>query len=103
MHDWERENRNADKHFEKLMEQLKWRKCPVCSMPSERKSGSCYFLQCRSEKCRKRTYWCYVCGLQLPLEEHYKHYPEGPYKPKCLTPESHRIPLGHDQPARKSE
>merc|ERR1719386_550802 len=70
-----------------------WRRCPACSAPSERESG-CNFMQCRSEICRKRTYWCYVCGLQLKKEDHYSHYPRGPYEDECHTPEKDRLPAG---------
>merc|ERR1712039_498790 len=90
---WLAENSNADKHFEELMAQEQWKRCPVCSAPSERESG-CNFMQCRSDRCRKRTYWCYVCGKQFPKEMHYTHYPRGPYEDECYTPVEERLELG---------
>eukprot|EP00927_Polykrikos_kofoidii_P000888 TRINITY_DN10333_c0_g1_i1.p1 TRINITY_DN10333_c0_g1~~TRINITY_DN10333_c0_g1_i1.p1 ORF type:complete len:1103 (-),score=194.28 TRINITY_DN10333_c0_g1_i1:147-3344(-) len=87
---WQNENDNVDTAFQELMEREQWRRCPVCSAPSERESG-CNFMQCRSEKCRKRTYWCYICGLQKVRDDHYKHYPKGPYEDECHTPMEERV------------
>jgi len=75
----------ADQRFEQMMVEQGWKPCPVCGMPTERDSG-CNFMQCRSGTCRKRTYWCYICGLQMGKENHYKHYPQGPYDNDCNTP-----------------
>eukprot|EP00434_Breviolum_minutum_P012477 symbB.v1.2.010992.t1/scaffold725.1/size168906/18 len=75
---WRQQN-DAEESFEELMEQQQWRRCPRCGAPSERESG-CNFMQCRSAICRKRTFWCYVCGKELSKEEHYSHYPRtAPY------------------------
>ncbi|CAK0834311.1 unnamed protein product, partial [Prorocentrum cordatum] len=82
---WEHENADVDRRFEELMRLEQWRRCPVCRAPSERESG-CNFMQCRSSTCRKRTYWCYICGKQVPKEEHYTHFPRGPYEDECNTP-----------------
>lgn len=90
---WQAQNANVDQNFEELMAAEQWRRCPACSAPSERESG-CNFMQCRSENCRKRTYWCYVCGLQLRKEDHYSHYPRGPYEDECHTPVKDRLPAG---------
>lgn len=78
---WRQQN-DAEESFEELMEQQQWRRCPRCRAPSERESG-CNFMQCRSSICRKRTYWCYVCGKELSKEEHYAHFPRGPYEDEC--------------------
>jgi len=94
---WQQENGQADKHFEALMAQQQWRRCPVCSAPSERESG-CNFMQCRSERCRKRTYWCYVCGKHLNKEDHYSHYPRGPYEDECHTPAAEHLPIAGQAP-----
>eukprot|EP00929_Paragymnodinium_shiwhaense_P091008 TRINITY_DN51068_c0_g1_i1.p1 TRINITY_DN51068_c0_g1~~TRINITY_DN51068_c0_g1_i1.p1 ORF type:complete len:798 (-),score=137.76 TRINITY_DN51068_c0_g1_i1:642-2945(-) len=88
--DWRRQNEQGEKLLEDLMASQNWRRCPVCGAPSERESG-CNFLQCRSDVCRKRTYWCWICGLQKTLEEHYTHYPRGPYEDECFTPEDQRV------------
>jgi hypothetical protein len=87
---WKAENSKADQNFEELMAHERWRRCPKCGAPSERESG-CNFMQCRSAICRKHTYWCYVCGKELPKEEHYSHYPKGPYEDICNTPEAERL------------
>lgn len=87
---WRADNANVDQHFEELMAQERWRRCPKCGAPSERESG-CNFMQCRSETCRKRTYWCYVCGKELAKEDHYTHFPKGPYEDECHTPEAERL------------
>lgn len=94
---WERENSNADQRFEALMAQLRMRKCPRCGAPSERASG-CYFMQCRSSMCLKRTYWCYLCGHEKSLDDHYSHYPRGPYEPECYTPKEQHLPVGERRP-----
>jgi len=90
---WRQENANADRHFEEMMAAQNWRRCPACRAPSERSSG-CNFMQCRSEKCRKRTYWCYVCGHQLKKEDHYSHFPRGPYEDECHTPQAEFVVVG---------
>merc|ERR1712232_1451380 len=79
---WKDQNTNVDAHFEQLILEQGRKRCPVCRAPSERESG-CNFMQCRSEICRKRTYWCFVCGKSMPKEEHYAHYPRGPYEDEC--------------------
>lgn len=80
---WQRQNNGAEQDFEELMAKEQWKRCPVCKAPSERESG-CNFMQCRSSVCRKRTYWCYICGTQLPLDDHYTHFPKGPYQDVCI-------------------
>jgi len=87
---WKAENSKADQNFEELMAHERWRRCPKCGAPSERESG-CNFMQCRSAICRKHTYWCYVCGKELAKQDHYSHYPKGPYEDNCNTPEAERL------------
>lgn len=95
--EWESANSNAERCFEELMLQQQWKRCPKCTAPSERESG-CNFMQCRSEICRKRTYWCYLCNKELPKAEHYVHYPRGPYEDECVTPGVEpRRPAGQQQ------
>jgi len=86
---WEKDNSSAEQCFEELIAQQGWKRCPKCSAPSERESG-CNFMQCRSEICRKRNFWCYICNKQLPKAEHYTHYPKGPYEDECCTPVDER-------------
>jgi len=88
--EWQRANSSAEQQFEELMAQQHWRRCPKCGAPSERESG-CNFMQCRSEICRKRTFWCYICGKQFPRDEHYNHFPQGPYEDECNTPVAERL------------
>lgn len=94
---WKAENSKADQNFEELMAHERWRRCPKCGAPSERESG-CNFMQCRSAICRKHTYWCYVCGKELPKSDHYSHYPKGPYEDICNTPEAERLVPALAQP-----
>eukprot|EP00930_Biecheleria_cincta_P087427 TRINITY_DN7665_c0_g1_i1.p1 TRINITY_DN7665_c0_g1~~TRINITY_DN7665_c0_g1_i1.p1 ORF type:complete len:554 (-),score=92.93 TRINITY_DN7665_c0_g1_i1:154-1815(-) len=96
---WHADNSKADDHFEELLAQQQWRRCPKCRAPSERESG-CNFMQCRSAVCRKRTFWCYVCGKQMAKEDHYTHYPRGPYEDDCYTPGTQRLHVASsEQPA----
>merc|ERR1712217_405097 len=99
---WLNENSNAERHFEELMAQEQWKRCPVCSAPSERESG-CNFMQCRSATCRKKTYWCYVCGKNLPKAEHYAHYPRGPYEDECNNGKVLDGPPRKDPPPRPDD
>merc|ERR1712194_661357 len=87
---WAHDNAEADRHFEEMMLKHGWKPCPKCGMPSERESG-CNFMQCRSGTCRKRTYWCYICGLQMKREDHYTHFQRGPYEDECKTPAEERL------------
>jgi len=96
---WQDSNDNADHAFLELMANEQWRKCPGCEIPSERESG-CNFMQCRSAICRKRTYWCYVCGHKLTRDDHYSHYPRGPYEDECNTPLDQHIPIAPPPPPR---
>lgn len=90
--EWQRDNSRADRRFNELMAQERWRRCPSCGMASER-AGGCNFMQCNSAKCQKRTYWCYICGRQLAREDHYSHYPRSPYEDVCYTPLDQHVPL----------
>jgi len=99
---WREDNAQVDQHFEQLMVNQQWRRCPECGMPSERESG-CNFIQCRSTQCRKRTYWCYVCGKKLRQQDHYSHYPKGPYEDECHTPEAERLKIEIKQPTQRAE
>lgn len=80
-----RSSMDADYSFEKLMAQEQWKRCPVCGVPSERVSG-CNFMKCESTDCRRGgqcTFWCYVCAQQIGEDEHYSHYPSGPFEDEC--------------------
>lgn len=94
---------SSDGSFEHLMAECAWRRCPACGVPSERESG-CNFMQCESMVCRQkgraRTFWCYVCGLPLGPEEHYSHYPEGPFADVCHA--SHLLCLSRE-PSQRNE
>jgi len=58
-------------------------RCPCCDIPCERVSG-CNYMTCPSKKCRGRTHFCYLCGLQLASSlQHVVHFPQGPYVDQC--------------------
>merc|ERR1712190_141659 len=81
----ERVGSEHDMRFEALMADYSWKRCPACGVPSERVSG-CNFMKCQSVVCRtgnEYTFWCYVCGLKLGEDEHYTHYPQGPFQESC--------------------
>jgi len=99
---WQRENDHADRHFQELMANEEWRRCPVCGVASARESG-CNFMQCNSERCRKRTYWCYVCGKQFNKSDHYSHYQNGPYENQCKTPLAERVPVERPQSRQNAQ
>eukprot|EP00927_Polykrikos_kofoidii_P024856 TRINITY_DN22487_c0_g1_i1.p1 TRINITY_DN22487_c0_g1~~TRINITY_DN22487_c0_g1_i1.p1 ORF type:complete len:502 (-),score=59.26 TRINITY_DN22487_c0_g1_i1:83-1588(-) len=89
--EWEAQNRHADRHFEEFASREGIRRCPKCNAPCEREKNGCNFMQCRSDVCRKWTYWCFLCNRQLPLEEHYTHYPGGPYEDRCVFSDQRRL------------
>ncbi|KAF4659524.1 hypothetical protein FOL47_007532 [Perkinsus chesapeaki] len=59
-----------------------WRKCPVCGVIVSKEHG-CNFMWCSSPQCRNKTNFCYVCGDKLTRDQHYSHFPKGPYENCC--------------------
>lgn len=89
--------KSADSEFAAVMAREKWRMCPVCQTPCVRDEG-CNFMRCISPQCRRkgqpRTYFCYLCGLQLTKEDHYSHFgSKGPYENECNTPLEKHLPF----------
>lgn len=70
--------------MEEMMQNENMCRCPVCGVAVFREEG-CNFMQCPSAMCRGKTYFCYVCGVQVDKDNHYAHYPEGPYEDFCLN------------------
>jgi len=93
---WKTENCAVDQKFEALIEDEQLMRCPQCGFACERSEG-CNFMQCSSAKCRRKTYFCYVCGMELTKELHYRHFPEGPYRLKCETLPSGPRPKSTEQ------
>ena len=58
---WLLDNDSGEQKLEELLEAACWCRCPVCNVPVEREAG-CNFMQCPSQICRNRTFFCYVCG-----------------------------------------
>ena len=63
----------SDTEFEKLVQEKKWRKCPVCSAIIE-KTNNCNYITCESIKCQKKNTFCYLCGMILKGNERNSHY-----------------------------
>ncbi|CAG9326980.1 unnamed protein product [Blepharisma stoltei] len=61
---WKKENSEADKLFDELIEQEGMLKCPECGAAVQRISG-CQYMVCSSPQCQGRTYFCYDCGIKL--------------------------------------
>merc|ERR1711935_1234636 len=42
-------------------------------------------MKCKSPECRRGngTFWCYVCAQQVGEDEHYSHFPSGPFEDEC--------------------
>mmetsp|Transcript_32945 Transcript_32945/g.57743 ORF Transcript_32945/g.57743 Transcript_32945/m.57743 type:complete len:350 (-) Transcript_32945:1148-2197(-) len=58
------------------------KQCPSCKEAILKESG-CNFLRCQWGNCS--TYFCYLCGVGLTPEEHYSHFPSGPYNDICVN------------------
>lgn len=72
----------ADSEFDKFVQQQCWQRCPSCRAPCERSYG-CNYMTCYSEVCRGKTNFCYLCGKELSMVEHYTHYPAGLFENMC--------------------
>lgn len=81
---WRRENEAGDRAFEQLMREKQWQRCPRCRAPVERARG-CNFMTCSSERCRGKTYFCYLCGVELTRTQHISHFPRGPFSSSCAA------------------
>ena len=61
---WKKENSEADKLFDQLLEEEGLLKCPECEAVVQRISG-CQYMVCSSTACRGKTFFCYECGIKL--------------------------------------
>jgi hypothetical protein len=62
--EWKKENSEADKLFDQLLEEEGLLKCPECQAVVQRISG-CQYMVCSSTECRGKTFFCYECGIKL--------------------------------------
>ena len=62
--EWKKENSEADKLFDKLLEEEGLLKCPECGTAVQRISG-CQYMVCGSSECQGKTFFCYECGIKL--------------------------------------
>lgn len=61
---WKKENSEADKLFDQLLEDEGLLRCPECEAVVQRISG-CQYMVCSSTECRGKTFFCYDCGIKL--------------------------------------
>lgn len=61
---WKKENSEADKLFNALLEEEGLLKCPECGTAVQRISG-CQYMVCSSSECQGKTFFCYECGVKL--------------------------------------
>ena len=48
------------------------------------RSDGCNFMTCISAICNNQTYFCFLCGVQLRMNQHYSHYHfKGPFGDTC--------------------
>ena len=62
-----------EQYFEKYAKELKLMRCPVCGVFVE-KTGNCNYVKCCSNKCQKKTGFCYLCGEILNEKIRDSHY-----------------------------
>ena len=46
--------------------------------------GGCKFITCESAYCKKKKYFCHLCGNRLQPSEKISHFPKGIYGNSCL-------------------
>jgi hypothetical protein len=64
----------------KLIAEMGGKACPRCGEGLFLEKG-CHFVKCPSSTCE--TYFCWLCESVRALEEHYDHYPKGPFGSVC--------------------
>jgi len=72
----------TQKQFESYVLENKLRRCPVCDIIIE-KIGNCNYITCESQKCQKKTNFCYICGEILKGNQLKKHYKNSNYYSTC--------------------
>ncbi len=79
----QREHCEDERLLEKLISDKHWKKCPECGSIIE-KTDYCNFIICSSILCRKKTYFCYICGSKLTQKTINSHFLDGnPYN-NCI-------------------
>lgn len=73
-----------DEAFEEYIRQNKLKRCPVCDAAIE-KTRNCNYIHCSSNKCQKKTIFCYVCGKLLKEKEIAEHFQSGSAFNFCKT------------------
>ena len=73
-----------DEAFEEYIRQNKLKRCPVCDAAIE-KTKNCNYIHCSSNKCQKKTIFCYVCGKLLKEKEIADHFQKGSAYNLCKT------------------
>ena len=62
-----------DLKFEEYIKEKKLKSCPVCCAVVE-KTNNCNYIRCSSNKCQKKTLFCYICGELLNEKTMNSHY-----------------------------
>ena len=79
---WKLENEKGDAALAELAQQEGWMKCPKCNSMCEKIKG-CKFMTCESQICKRKTYFCYLCGRELTQKFHYSHFYGKPFGEQC--------------------
>lgn len=72
----------TQKQFESYILENKLRRCPICETIIE-KINNCNYLTCESQKCQKKTVFCYICGEILKFNQINTHYKNSNYYSTC--------------------
>lgn len=76
-----------EEKFRLLLQQQGWKQCPVCFSVIE-KIKDCNTVRCSSDKCQKKTIFCYLCGEKLTeglKGSINKHFPKGELNRICVN------------------
>jgi hypothetical protein len=72
-----------DEMFLEYAKNLGYKRCPKCFAMCEKVSG-CNFMSCSSNICRRKTFFCYLCGDCLEESRYYEHFTiQGTYGNIC--------------------
>lgn len=87
--EWKDANEQGDDELERIAREQGWKKCPHCSAWCEKVQG-CKFMTCGSGECKKKKYFCYICGVALTVmymqqADHYTHFFKKPFGEQCKT------------------
>lgn len=73
---------SEEEGFEEYIKKHGLKRCPVCDAVIE-KTKNCNYIHCSSNKCQKKTIFCYCCGEILKEKELADHYINGSSFSKC--------------------